>query len=324
MGKLKELFINAKSSLKFILIFYYMIIFAAFVSFFLVFSYLSLREYNYNNLRANMLSQSQYASELYESYSSSYTLSDTVINERFEFLNNMDGQIQLLDNNATIMYDNAGAGVVGETAINPDYIFPNNRSYNFTTDPVNNEMALYYPITINGNQIGVIKSITSLNHVNDDINRRTGVFAIFSVLSLIFGLVLLYFFGNKFLRPINKLKALASKLSDGQYETKSNMNYYGEIGELAKTMDELSDNILEKEQLKNDFISSISHELRTPLTSIKGWALTLQDSSIDYETRVDGLNIIETEADRLTDMVEDLLDFSRFSSPSFTLNKTGS
>lgn len=322
MGKLKELFINAKSSLKFILIFYYMIIFAAFVSFFLVFSYLSLREYNYNNLRANMLSQSQYASELYESYSSSYTLSDTVINERFEFLNNMDGQIQLLDNNATIMYDNAGAGVVGETAINPDYIFPNNRSYNFTTDPVNNEMALYYPININGNQIGVIKSITSLNHVNDDINRRTGVFAIFSVLSLIFGLVLLYFFGNKFLRPINKLKALASKLSDGQYETKSNMNYYGEIGELAKTMDELSDNILEKEQLKNDFISSISHELRTPLTSIKGWALTLQDSSIDYETRVDGLNIIETEADRLTDMVEDLLDFSRFSSPSFTLNKT--
>lgn len=322
MGKLKEKFIRAKSSLKFNLIFYYMLIFTAFVSFFLVLSYLSLRDYNYNNLRANMLSQSIYASELYESYSSSYTLSDTVINERFEFLNNMDGQIQLLDNNAVILYDNSGSNEVGKTAINPDSMFPNGESYYFVNDAIDNEMNLYYPITINANQIGVIRSITSLSHVNEDINRRTGVFAIFSVLSLIIGFVSLYYFANKFLKPINKLTSLASKLSDGQYKTKSNMNYYGEIGELAKTMDELSDNIVEKEQLKNDFISSISHELRTPLTSIKGWALTLQDSSIDYETRVDGLSIIETEADRLSDMVEDLLDFSRFTSPSFSLNKT--
>ena len=66
--------------------------------------------------------------------------------------------------------------------------------------------------------------------------------------------------------------------------------------------------------LKNEFISSISHELRTPLTIIKGWAITLQSES-DKNTIVgEGLMLIEKESDRLTNMVEELLDFSRLSS----------
>ena len=78
---------------------------------------------------------------------------------------------------------------------------------------------------------------------------------------------------------------------------------------------------MKKEELKNDFISSVSHELRTPLTSIKGWAITLKE---DYENKAflqDGLNIIEKECDRLTEMVTELLDFSRFVTGKITLKK---
>ena len=148
------------------------------------------------------------------------------------------------------------------------------------------------------------------------------VFILLGVFSLIAWMLLLYYFADKLLKPINKLTSLASKLSDGQYNQKSNMEYSGEIGELAKTMDELSENIIKKEEIKTDFISSVSHELRTPLTSIKGWALTIQDNDIDPETRKEGIMIIEQEADRLSEMVEDLLDFSRYTSPSFNLTKT--
>ena len=74
--------------------------------------------------------------------------------------------------------------------------------------------------------------------------------------------------------------------------------------------------------MKNDFISSISHELRTPLTSIKGWAITLKDSEeLDNDLLMDGLDIIEGESDRLTGMVEELLDFSRFTSGRISLVK---
>ena len=74
--------------------------------------------------------------------------------------------------------------------------------------------------------------------------------------------------------------------------------------------------------MKNEFISSISHELRTPLTSIKGWAITLKYDYSDVDTLELGLDIIEKESDRLTDMVEELLDFSKLINGVITLNKS--
>lgn len=320
MGKIKNYINIKKNSLKFTFIFYYMIIFFIFVCIFIFFSYLTIKDYYYNNLKANMLSQSIYATEIYESYASSYSLNDIVLNERFEFLNNIKGQVQLLDNNAVLYYDNTGSTNIGSNIDNPDNLIKNNEKYSFAIN--RKTMALNYPIIVNNNQIGILRTITSLKSVNNDVNTRTLIFALFGLFSLFLGFILLYYFANKFLKPINQLNNFAHKLSNGQYNEKSNMSYFGEIGELAKTMDEMSSNIIEKEEIKNEFISSVSHELRTPLTSIKGWALTLQDSSLDEQTKNDGLVIIERESDRLTDMVEDLLDFSRFSSPSFTLTKT--
>ena len=62
--------------------------------------------------------------------------------------------------------------------------------------------------------------------------------------------------------------------------------------------------------------------MRTPLTSIKGWAITLKSEDFqENEIIIDGLNIIEKESDRLTAMVEELLDFSRFVSGRIKLEK---
>ena len=80
-------------------------------------------------------------------------------------------------------------------------------------------------------------------------------------------------------------------------------------------------NLVKKEQLKKDFISSISHELRTPLTVIKGWAFTLQPEAKGNKLLEDGLSIIEKESDRLGNMVTELLDFSELSSGRLIMNK---
>ncbi|MBW7462173.1 two-component sensor histidine kinase, partial [Paenibacillus sepulcri] len=75
-----------------------------------------------------------------------------------------------------------------------------------------------------------------------------------------------------------------------------------------------------REKLKNDFISSISHELRTPLTSIKGWSETLAGDPSDAEELQMGLTIIDRETDRLSGLVEDLLDFSKLYAKSIILH----
>ncbi len=79
----------------------------------------------------------------------------------------------------------------------------------------------------------------------------------------------------------------------------------------------------EADDLKNTFISTISHELKTPVAIIKGYAstLNLQDADWDQETIRESLNVIEEEADRLTGMINDLLDASRFYAGTLKLHR---
>jgi signal transduction histidine kinase len=77
------------------------------------------------------------------------------------------------------------------------------------------------------------------------------------------------------------------------------------------------------EEIKSTFISIVSHELRTPVALIKGYASTLRrdDAKWDKSTINDSLAVIEEEADRLSRMVDDLLDASRLQAGGLTLNR---
>ena len=79
--------------------------------------------------------------------------------------------------------------------------------------------------------------------------------------------------------------------------------------------------ICQAEKVQTEFISSVSHELRTPLTAINGWAETIMNGELQEPEDVQkGMNIIVGEARRLTNMVEELLEFSRISDGRFTLS----
>ena len=144
---------------------------------------------------------------------------------------------------------------------------------------------------------------------------------IISITVLIFSILVSTILAKNIVVPIKKLTIVAEEMAGGDLGVRSDTNSKDEIGKLAKTLDYMAEEIQKREQLKNEFISSISHELRTPLTAIKGWVITLDDSQTDKDTLKMGLNIIEKETDRLVNMVEELLDFSRLSSGKMTLNK---
>lgn len=77
------------------------------------------------------------------------------------------------------------------------------------------------------------------------------------------------------------------------------------------------------DEIKATFISIVSHELRTPVALIKGYASTLRrdDAKWDKHTINDSLTVIEDEADRLSRMIDDLLDASRLQAGGLTLNR---
>lgn len=85
--------------------------------------------------------------------------------------------------------------------------------------------------------------------------------------------------------------------------------------ELQEARAEL-DSVQRQMRLQDDFVSTISHELRTPLGFIKGYSTSLlrQDTTWDEATQREFLNIIDEEADRLTRLIEDMLESARLQS----------
>jgi two-component system sensor histidine kinase VicK len=120
----------------------------------------------------------------------------------------------------------------------------------------------------------------------------------------------------------------AEAMADGDFSRKINVESEDEIGILAKTFNDMATQIefmleeLKKaEKLRREFVANVSHELRTPLTSIRTYAETMSDhQEIPQETEEEFLRVIINESDRMTKIVQDLLELSRFDSGTSVLS----
>lgn len=166
--------------------------------------------------------------------------------------------------------------------------------------------------TTGGESIGAVRYVVSLEAAN----RKIFV----SIAAIIFAALLIIYFiinsGAYFIRsiviPVKEMSATARRIAEGDFETKVEKMYDDEIGELSDSINYMATELAASEKLKNDFISSVSHELRTPLTAIKGWAETMRDcDAYDPAIMNKGMSVIVSESERLTGIVEELLDFSR-------------
>ena len=182
-------------------------------------------------------------------------------------------------------------------------------------------MAVSSPmIYSNGEVIGVLRFVTSTRLVDQQII----MVAMVSLVALMVVLLVVVISYNYYLRsimvPVAEITEKAKRIANGSYGVQIQTRYHDEIGELAETINEMSAKIGQNEKMQAEFISQLSHELRTPLTVINGWSETLlADETLDSDTR-QGLKIISGEAKRLTEMVMELLDFTRMQDGRMTLN----
>ncbi|MCR5664123.1 MAG: HAMP domain-containing histidine kinase [Oscillospiraceae bacterium] len=119
--------------------------------------------------------------------------------------------------------------------------------------------------------------------------------------------------------PIDRLTKAASRIAEGSYGTKIELETDNEIGKLAAEMNNMSEKVAMAEKSRTEFISQVSHELRTPLTAIEGWAETIAYDSAVQGDSLRGIHIISKEAERLTGMVMELLEFARIQDGRFNL-----
>ena len=190
-------------------------------------------------------------------------------------------------------------------------------------DPSTEEriMAVSSPmIYSSGEVIGVLRYVTSTRKVDAQILQVALVSM--AVLTAVMAVVLLSsnFFLRSVMNPVAEITEKAQRIASGSYGVQIQTKYRDEIGALAETINEMSNKIAQNEKMQAEFISQLSHELRTPLTVINGWSETLlANEDMDPDTR-QGMKIISSEAKRLTEMVMELLDFTRMQDGKVTLS----
>lgn len=175
---------------------------------------------------------------------------------------------------------------------------------------------------ING-EFNALRLMVSLQQVDNQLVMNILLFTAFCALILFFVIMSGLYFLKSIVIPIREVGAASRKIASGDLSVRIQKKSDDELGELSDIINYMADELQTSNQVKNDFISSVSHELRTPLTAIKGWGETLVSTSPgDTEMLQKGMHVILSETDRLSSMVEELLDFSRMESGRLTLVKT--
>ena len=172
-----------------------------------------------------------------------------------------------------------------------------------------------------GVRIGALRYVVSLRMVNRQIWLLSLVIFGFIMLVVFFVSLSGSYFIRSIVNPVTAIGRTAHRIAMGEYDARLEKRYDDEIGDLCDTINFMAKEIGATEKMKNEFLSSVSHELRTPLTAIKGWSETLQTAPEDRELVSRGLAVIGKEAERLSGLVEELLDFSRMESGHIVLKR---
>lgn len=163
-----------------------------------------------------------------------------------------------------------------------------------------------------GKYIGAYRWITTLENADRRVSGLVITLVVTGLLVLAFCAFSGLFFIKSIVTPIRDVSNIARKIAMGDFGSRIEITKNDEIGELCDTINYMASELSQAENMKNDFISSVSHELRTPLTAIKGWGETAKMSIGTDEALVKrGIDVVLSEADRLSGLVEELLDFSR-------------
>jgi len=147
--------------------------------------------------------------------------------------------------------------------------------------------------------------------------------------ALILASVLAFFLSRSLSKPLVKMNQAALALARGNYNERITIRSSDEIGALGASLnyltEQLRDNITKVqklEEMRRELIANVSHELRTPISLITGYSEAILDGMVEKpEQRLEFVRVIQTEADRLKRLVEDLLELSRLQSGSVALEK---
>ncbi len=252
-------------------------------------------------------------------------------------------KIEIVDDNYEIAFSSAPEFDIGENTM-----IGNDQKSIIEQDIIKESKSSYYGVWVNGNNDSFVILIGRLNKeeyivITQPLGQITKNAEIANDFLLIIGLIMLIVassisivFAKRLIKPILDITKIAdsiAKLDFSQKYTGNNKDEIGDLGisinnisyKLNNAIDELKQNnelLIKEMKLQKRFIASVSHEFNTPVGLIRGYSEALQMGM--YENEQEKMNIIDIiikEADRLNHLVNDILLIIKLDSKTFSLNK---
>ncbi len=191
-----------------------------------------------------------------------------------------------------------------------DFIKSNSTSeYYKIVNPISNNRGLLYAFKVNDKNVFVYSNLENISNFMTIFKSQLVYFIFLIVIcSIIVSMIL----ASKITKPIREITKKAKNIGEGKYDTVFPKNGVQEIEELSETLEEVQKELSKNEEIKRDLMANVSHDLKTPLTMVKAYAEMIKDISYkDPKKMQEHLDIIIEEVDRLTVLVNDILDLSK-------------
>jgi len=301
-------------------IFLYLIIYSLLILFFLWILQILLLNNYYEYYKTNELTstlnliKNNYNKENFEN-----VLEDVAYNTDFcvEIASNDESIYSNIQNNKGCIDSNNNFKVLKEKQ---DFIDSNKKYFKLKIiNPRFNNMTLLYGTKLDDNNYLFLN--TSLEPIDTTINVLKNQFIIVSFIVIILAMIVAYFISKNLSNPITKLTNSAKSLSNGNFNANFNtQSDILEIQELGDTLEYAKNEIKKTDETRRDLLSNVSHDLKTPLTMIKAYAEMERDLDVSKEKHENNMNVITQEVDRLTILVNDILNLSKLESNMDKLN----
>lgn len=285
-----------------------------------------MQQYVYNSILSQLKGRSEEAGSPFSGYTEQatqhfYTSARSYI-ENFTAKNEMEAMA--VDQNGQVFITSTGFAPDNEQEM-PDYTaaLQDENGMGVWVGHLNTgEKAMAVTKVIFGDNdgvVGALRYVVSMEKADRQVLLIIGLLALGCILIISFIVFSNLYFMKSIVTPVRQIGATAKRIAQGDFNARIQKSNDDEIGQLCDNINDMAVELGAAEKLKNEFISSVSHELRTPLTAIKGWAETLQGGGMDSGTYEKGMNVIIRESERLSGLVEELLDFSRMQNGRMTL-----
>ncbi len=186
------------------------------------------------------------------------------------------------------------------------------------------------PVTgVNGEVAGGIIMNMRVENQKAVVDSSFRLILVSGAIALGVAIVTALFYVRTLTNPILKIRRTVLELADGNYEVTTDVDQNDEIGELAHTMDFLSEKLKENEierrnleQMRFDFFANVSHELRTPITVMRAYTESLVDGVVTKPEKIQhSYERMLGECQGMERLVGDLLLLSKMQNPDFAVEK---